>query len=90
MKNNNFDKLFNFPCKFPIKVIGKDTNDFEDIIFKLIKKHIPLIHKNQFKYKSSSNKKYISVTITILATSKNQLDNIYLELNNHPLVLYTL
>jgi putative lipoic acid-binding regulatory protein len=82
--------LFNFPCEFPIKAVGKDDNDFQKLVVDLIKNHIKNIHPKQITSKSSSSGQYLSVTTRILATSKPQLDAIYTDLNNHKLVLYTL
>lgn len=82
--------IFNFPCEFPIKAIGKDNNDFQQLVLSLIQKHIEQIHPKQISIKPSSNGKFLSVTVRILATSKPQLDTIYTDLNNHDAVLYTL
>ncbi|SFV63824.1 Proposed lipoate regulatory protein YbeD [hydrothermal vent metagenome] len=90
MKPITEEQLFNFPCEFPIKAIGKDINNFEEQVTALIQKHIPNIHPKQIKSKLSSSKTFLSVTITILATSKKQLDDIYTDLNKDTNVLYTL
>lgn len=89
MDTSDTDKLFNFPCQFPIKCVGK-KEQFQTIVANIITSHIGVIHPSQIKTKISSKDKYLSVTITILASSKPQLDAIYTELNNHPQVLYTL
>jgi putative lipoic acid-binding regulatory protein len=82
--------IFNFPCEFPIKAVGKNENDFQKIVLDLIQNHIQEIHPKQITLKSSRNGQYLSITTRILATSKPQLDAIYTDLNNHDLVLYTL
>ena len=89
MTSTNPHQLFNFPCQFPIKCIGKQA-EFKSVVCDIITKHIGQIQAGQIKTKSSKKSKYLSVTITILATSKEQLDTIYTELNNHPSVLYSL
>ncbi len=90
MNKTNIDDLFNFPCEFPIKAIGKDNNNFQQIVLALIQTHIEKIHPKHITSKPSSNGKFLSVTVRILAISKPQLDEIYTALNNHPQVLYTL
>ncbi len=89
MDTSNINKLFNFPCQFPIKCIGKQEN-LQNIVCAIISKHIGQIHSNQVKTKPSAKANYLSVTVTILASSKPQLDAIYTELNDHPSVLYSL
>lgn len=83
------DELFNFPCQFPIKCIGKKEN-LKNIVCAIVKNHVGEIHHRQVKIRPSKKSNYLSVTITILASSKSQIDSIYTELNNHPAVLYSL
>ena len=88
--NTNSEDIFNFPCEFPIKAIGKNNDNFQQLILELIQVHIETIHPKQITVNPSKNNKFLSVTIRILATSKPQLDAIYTDLHNHNLVLYTL
>ncbi|MBF0470098.1 MAG: DUF493 domain-containing protein [Gammaproteobacteria bacterium] len=85
------ETLFEFPCQFPIKAMGaKAEGDFEQLITSIIEKHVPNLKSESVKTRESKNGNYAAVTVTITATSKQQLDNIYLELNGQKEVLMTL
>jgi uncharacterized protein len=75
------EDLYKFPCQFPIKAIGHLDKNIEQQVFDIIKKHVPDLEKNSITLKPSKNKKYIAITITITATSKELLDAIYQDLS---------
>lgn len=80
---------FNFPCSYPLKVMGLNNDAFEPAIRAIFEsntdeKDLP------FEKQLSSSGKYVSITITFTATSSEQLDNLYNALNSHELVLMTL
>ena len=79
MKNES-DTLLEFPCKFPIKAIGKARDDLDAIIFSLVNPHVPDLSEGAIKTRLSKKNNYMSITITFTATSRDQLDNIYLDL----------
>jgi len=81
------DSLMEFPCSFPIKAMGIAADDFDSLIMEIVRKHYPDITEGAVKTKPSREGKYISVTVTIEAQSREQLDNIYLELTAHKRVL---
>lgn len=81
------DSLMEFPCSFPIKAMGIARDDFDSLIVEIVRKHSPDITESAVKTKPSRQGKYISVTVTIEAQSREQLDNIYLELTAHERVL---
>lgn len=74
------DTLLEFPCEFPIKAMGKNHDDFETQVVTLVRKHCPDLAEGAVVSRDSKGGKYLSVTVTITATSREQLDNIYLEL----------
>ncbi len=84
------DTLFEFPCQFPIKAMGKNTTEFNTVVIKIISQHVEYISKGCVKTRLSSGDKFLSVTVTIEATSKKQLDAIYQGLTDHPDVLMSL
>ncbi len=84
------ETLLEFPCEFPIKVMGKADNAFEKTALSIFTKHIPDIKENALTIRPSSNGTYVSITLTFTATSQKQLDDIYLELSAHPDVLMAL
>ncbi len=80
---------FIFPCSFPLKVMGLNNDAFETAIKSVFQKHLPgasIAYTSQ----PSKNGKYLSITATFTATSKEQLDALYRELNAHELVVMTL
>ena len=78
-----------FPCEFPIKVMGLNTEMFPSTIKAIIRKHVQF---DEIVYSSQPSRgdKYISITATFIAQSKEQLDALYQELNDHELVKMTL
>ncbi|HIM58770.1 MAG TPA: DUF493 domain-containing protein [Gammaproteobacteria bacterium] len=84
------EELFNFPCDYPIKVMGKDCGELNAAMCAIIERHAGKLHPNQISSKKSSKGRYISYTVRIVATSRAQLDSINQELQDHPLVAYIL
>ncbi len=81
------ESLMEFPCSFPIKAMGRATDDFDMLIIEIVRKHYPDVTEGAVKTRPSREGKYISVTVTINAQSREQLDNIYLDLTAHERVL---
>ncbi len=93
MKNaeiTHIDQLFDFPCQFPIKVMGKNHPDFEGTVVSIIRKHAPSLGEGAVTSRGSKGGRFVSVTVTIEATSRIQLDTIYLELTALEEVLWAL
>lgn len=84
------DSLLTFPCEFPIKVMGHSSETFETEVVEIVRKHAPDLSTNAVTSRASGKGNYIAVTIIVTATSKQQLDKIYLELNAHEAVMMTL
>lgn len=81
------DTLFEFPCRFPIKVMGATEDDPEALARELVGRHVPEpIPDGDVVARSSREGRYRSVTVTITATSREQLDAIYEELTADPRV----
>jgi putative lipoic acid-binding regulatory protein len=72
--------LLEFPCKFPVKAMGRDQNDFEALVTEIVLEHAVLYAGEKVTINASSSGKFISVTVTIEALSKDQLDRIYQDL----------
>ena len=79
-----------FPCDFPIKMMGLDTPEFHATARALIERHVGPIEDNAVRSALSSNGKYVSITVTIIATSQRQLDDIYRDVSAHEKVLMAL
>jgi uncharacterized protein len=84
------DSIFIFPCEFPIKAMGKATEGFDSLVISLISKHITDIEESSVQTRLSNGGKFMSVTVTIQAQSRSQLDNIYRELTSDSHILYAL
>jgi putative lipoic acid-binding regulatory protein len=86
----NSEELFNFPCDYPIKVMGKDCDGLYKEMLTIIQKHAGKLHNNQISSNKSSKGNYISYTVRIIATSRIQIDSINKELQDNPFVAYIL
>lgn len=84
------ETLLEFPCQFPIKAMGKNNASFNLMVVELVQQHVGNINKQAVKTRLSKGDKYLSVTVTIEATSKKQLDAIYQDLTDCPDVLFAL
>lgn len=84
------ETLLEFPCQFPIKAMGLSSDTFDLTVIQIIRKHVPDIHEGAVKTRPSKGGKYTSVTVTIEASNKAQLDAIYQDLSRHDDVLMAL
>jgi len=84
------ETLLKFPCVFPLKVIGRNVAEFEGEVLTIIQKHVPEVQRENVTRRSSAGNKYLALTVTFVADNQTQLDELYLELNRHELVLVTL
>lgn len=80
------DTLLEFPCDFPIKIMGSRTDDFTRVMVDIVLRHAPDFLAETVEMRASSGGKYLSVTCTIRAVSRQQLDDLYRDLSAHPLV----
>ena len=87
---NESDELFNFPCDFPIKIMGRCDCDLEILVVEVINRHVSDLSENAVTTRPSGKGNFISVTVTVKATSREQLDNIYRELTAREEVLMAL
>jgi putative lipoic acid-binding regulatory protein len=90
MAEQETESLIEFPCDFAIKAMGPSDDQFDAIVVEIVRKHVDDIAEGAVTLKQSSGGKFTSVTVTINATSKAQLDTIYRELSAHELVKYVL
>ncbi len=79
-----------FPCEFPVKAIGRHTEDFVAIVTEIVLRHAPDMAADAVSSRNSAGGRYLAVTATITATSREQLDNLYRELSGHEQVLWVL
>ena len=84
------ESLLEFPCDFPLKIMGRMEAGFAQEIVAIVKGHAPDFDESSLQMRPSSKKNYLSLTCTIRATSREQLDNLYRELCDHPAVVMVL
>lgn len=82
--------LIEYPCNFPIKIMGKSVEGFAQAIADIVLQHAPDFDLSSMEMRSSSAAKYLSLTCTIRATSQSQLDALYRDLCDHPSVIMVL
>jgi putative lipoic acid-binding regulatory protein len=82
----NPSELLEFPSDFPIKIMGERRDDFAHTMVTVVKRHDPDFDATGVEMRASSGGRYISVTVTVRATSREQLDALYRELSSHPMV----
>ncbi len=84
------ETLMQFPCQFPIKMMGRDTPSFHQITRSLIEKHVGKLDESAVKSNVSEKGNFVSITVTVTATSQQQLDEIYRDVSGHDEVLMAL
>jgi hypothetical protein len=84
------ESAIKFPCSFPIKMMGRDTDEFRKTVRLLVEKHTGPIADEAIREARSRKGNFVSVTITVIATSQAQLDDIYRALSSHDDVLMAL
>jgi putative lipoic acid-binding regulatory protein len=83
--------LIEYPSDFPIKVMGANTEEFVVAIVALTVQHDPEFDvATRLARRPSSSGNYLGLTLTVRATSREQLDNLYRAFSSHPLVKYAL
>jgi putative lipoic acid-binding regulatory protein len=80
------DSLIEYPVEFPVKVMGKTQPGFAQQMLAIVKRHAPDFEESTVGMRPSREGKYLSLTFTIRATSREQLDALYQELSDHPMV----
>lgn len=88
--NQSDETLLEFPCEFSIKAMGKCEADFDTLVAGLVRQHVPDLPETAVKSRTSKGGKWLAVTVTIQASSKNQLDAIYRALSSHEKVVMAL
>jgi len=83
-------QLLEYPCDFPIKVLGHTQAGFAQSVLDVVKRHAPDFDGSTIEIRASTRRKYLSVTCIVRATSREQLDALYRELCDHPMVVMVL
>lgn len=80
------DSLIKYPSLFPIKVMGLKAEGLVHAITQIARQFDPLFDATSVELRESRGGKYLGVTVTVTATSREQLDELYRTLSTHPLV----
>ena len=80
------ESLIEYPCYFPIKVMGARVDGFAEAMAQVAKQFDPGFDPATIEMRPSKAGNYLSITITIRATDREQLDNLYRALTGHPMV----
>ncbi|HJU71049.1 MAG TPA: DUF493 family protein [Paucimonas sp.] len=80
------DSLIEYPSDFPIKIMGAMQDGFAQTMVEVVTLHDPTFHAGKMEMRPSSKGTYLSITVTVRAISREQLDNLYRALTSHPMV----
>ena len=80
------ESLIEYPCKFPIKVMGSKVDGLVHAITVIAGQFDPEFDAGTIELRESKGGKYLGVTVTVNATSREQLDELYRTLSTHPMV----
>ena len=80
------ETLLEFPCDFPLKIMGANAADFAQTVADVVRTHASDFDAATIEVRSSKAGNYLSLTCTVRATSQDQLDALYRELTAHPMV----
>ncbi|GMR08498.1 MAG: DUF493 family protein YbeD [Gammaproteobacteria bacterium] len=79
--NEEADSAMRFPCEFPIKAMGKSVDNLHTIVMEIMNRHVEGLHESAVSCRPSSKGNFVSITVTITARSREQLDAIYRDLS---------
>ena len=89
-EEKNLESLIDFPCEFPIKILGKDSDVFENTVSQIMSKHDQEYSELSVKKNNSKNKNYIALTWVVNVNNQDELDNIYKDLSKDKNILFVL
>ncbi|MDO4641627.1 MAG: DUF493 domain-containing protein [Neisseria sp.] len=78
--------LIEFPCRFPLKIMGAKHAEFPAEILKAVQTHAPDTNEAHMQQRESSSGNYTGLTLSVYVENQEQLDNIYRTLTSHPMV----
>ncbi len=84
------DGVLEFPCRFPMKVMGKDTEAFRRSSLEIIEQHVGKLAQTDIHERSSREGNFVALTYELTIASREQLDELYRALSGHEEVLVVL
>lgn len=88
--NEQSESALEFPCDFPVKVMGRAAENFDLMVVEIVLRHVSSLREGAVTTRASRGGNYVSVTVTIQAESKDQLDALYRELSSHDAIMMVL
>jgi uncharacterized protein len=82
--------LIEYPLDFPLKIMGRNEPGFAGLVVEIVRRHAPDFDESTVELRRSKKSSYLSITCTIRAVSREQLDALYMELNDQPNVAMVL
>ena len=90
MSDTPEESLLEFPCRFPIKMMGRKDDEFRRVAVQIVERHVGTIKDGDISEAPSSKGNFVSITVTITATGRKQLDDIYRDLTASEHILVAL
>lgn len=90
MAEDERQSLIEYPCAFPIKVMGRTQSGFAQVVLDIVQRHDPGFDPASVEMRPSREGNYLSLTVTINAVSREHLDRVYQDLCDHPMVTMVL
>ncbi|WNV06010.1 DUF493 domain-containing protein [Candidatus Methylospira mobilis] len=87
---NQRASLLEFPCDFPIKAFGHYSDELDQIVVAIVRRHAPDLGENAVAMRASKGNRYAAITVTVRAQSQAQLDAIYTDLTASEAVIMSL
>lgn len=84
------ETLLEFPCEFSVKAMGLNEPGLHELVVQIVRVHCPDLNEGCSRVRASKNGKWLSITVDIQASSKAQLDAIYLDLSAHEKITMSL
>ena len=69
-----------FPCEYPVKVLGRSSDTFQAVVLAVFERHAPGFDQETVSLRASSKGTFSSMTVTITATGRDQLDALHKDL----------
>jgi uncharacterized protein len=84
------ESLLEFPCDFPLKVMGRREAGFRELVVALVERHVGRVDEERVRLRESRDGNFVSLTVLVRTESQAQLDAIYTALSEHDQVLMVL
>jgi len=79
-----------FPMEFPLKIIGSNVEGFKPMVLEILHRHVPDLDEREVGFHLSSGAKYCSVSVSFIAKTRKQVDDLYVELTQNEKVKWVL